>query len=108
MRLGLWPLRVSGGFVLSYPWFALCISFGCYVLRWLRFILSLVRARCWFGRSDFAVVPSYDIVGSREMLVSDDPLGGCFVLSYSLYALSVGFGRSTFAAVSPYHIIGSP
>ena len=65
LRHGLWPLRVSGGFALSYPWFALGISFGHYVLRWFRFILSLVRVRCWFGRSAFAVVPSYHIVGSR-------------------------------------------
>ena len=40
------------------------------------------------------------------MLVLDAPLGGGFVLSYSLFALSVGFGRSTFAVVSSSHIFG--
>ena len=60
---GRWPLRVSSGFALPYPWFALGISFGRYVLRRFRFSLSFVRVRCLFGRSAFAVVPSYDIVG---------------------------------------------
>ena len=81
---GRWPFRFSGGFVLSYRWFALGIGVGSYVWLWFRFILSLVRVR----------VSLYVM------------FGGGFVLSYRWCALDVGFGRSDFAGVSSYHIVG--
>ena len=48
--LGPWTFRFSGGFFLSYRWFALGVDFGRYLWRRLRFILSLVRVRGGFGR----------------------------------------------------------
>ena len=64
--------RFRGGLVLSYRWFALCVG---------------------FGRSNFAAVSSYHIVGSRQVLLLDVPFPGGFVLSSPRYALGVGSGR---------------
>ena len=61
---GPWPPRFSGGFVLSYLWFALGlvldVMFGSgFVLSYRRFALCV-----GFGRSAFAAVSSYPFVGS--------------------------------------------
>ena len=52
--------------------------------------------------------PKPFLVGPRQVLVLDVPIGGGFVLSSRRFALGVGFcGRSNFAAVSSYHVVGS-
>ena len=67
----------GGGFALSYRWFALGVSFGRYVWRRFRPILSFAL---W--------------------LVADVMFGGGFVLSFRFSASSVAFGRSFLAVVS--------
>ena len=46
-----------------------------------------------FGRPNFAAVSSYHIVGSRQVLLLDVPLGGGFVLPFRRFSLGVAFGR---------------
>ena len=41
-RLCLWLLRVSGGFVCSFRWFAFGVGFARPEWRWFRFIFAVV------------------------------------------------------------------
>ena len=105
--IGHWPHRLSGGFVLSYRWFALGVGFGRCVWRWFRLILSLVLVRVSFGRSVWRRFRF--IISLVRVRVSF----GRYVwrrlrLILSFVRVRCRFWTFLLAVVSSYPLVGSP